>query len=162
MMLMMMMCRVQLVYRWMVMSRVHRLLLLVLCLTLGCFRPSRLQFIWSSPLKTEHKLSSSSSSPLEYDGSLPEHALSEELFQGIKQCGLDVLYCSDHLPRLLQLSNKVANDYANILLYDRAQQVFEDVLYFAQTDHLLGQYAAHIISVLSFAQGRHVQVSLCI
>jgi hypothetical protein len=36
------------------------------------------------------------------------------------------------------------------------------VLYFAQTDHLLGKHAAHIISVLSFAQGRHVQVRLCI
>ena len=90
---------------------------------------------------------------------MPEHALSEELFQGIKQCDLDATYCSDHLLRLLQLSNKIANDYANILLYDRAQQVFEDVLYFMQTDHLIGQHAAHIISVLSFAQGRNVQVS---
>lgn len=88
----------------------------------------------------------------------PEHALSRELFDLFKQCDANLTQCVENTEKISSLSAKIANEHSALLLHDRALDIFDDILYFMQSEHILGKRAAHILSVLSFAQGRTVQV----
>lgn len=88
----------------------------------------------------------------------PEHALNPELFTALKECDANLTECNNNLVKITTLSAKIANEHAALLLYDRALDIFDDILYFMQKDHIIGKRACHILSVLSFAQGRTVQV----
>ena len=89
----------------------------------------------------------------------PEHPLNFELFSDLKLCDANLTKCEADITKITSLFAKVANEHGALLLHDRALDIFEDIVYFMQTDHILGKRAAHILSVLSFAQGRTVQVS---
>lgn len=91
---------------------------------------------------------------------VPEHALNQELFTALKECDANLTECNNNLVKITTLCAKIANEHAALLLYDRALDIFDDILYFMQKDHIIGQRASHILSVLSFAQGRTVQVSI--
>lgn len=88
----------------------------------------------------------------------PEHALNHELFMALKACDADRENCIPNVDNITTLCARIANEHAALLLYDRALDIYGDILYFMQNDHLIGKRAAHILSVLSFAQGRTVQV----
>lgn len=90
----------------------------------------------------------------------PEHALNHELFSALKECDSNLTACADNVDKITLLCAKIANEHTALLLHDRALDIFDDILYFMQSDHLIGKRAAHILSVLSFAQGRAVQVTL--
>jgi hypothetical protein len=92
-----------------------------------------------------------------YDG--PEHSLNHELFDALKNCDADFYQCTPKVDNITILCARIANEHAALLLYDRALDIFDDILYFMQSEHIIGKRAAHILSVLSFAQGRTVQVS---
>jgi hypothetical protein len=89
----------------------------------------------------------------------PEHALNHELFSALKECDANLTQCDSNVEKITTLSAKIANEHAALLLYDRALDIFDDILYYMQSEHILGKRSAHILSVLSFAQGRTVQVS---
>jgi len=122
--------------------------------------------IWTVVLVflVQHSYSSSSSSTEEseelvgYAG--PEHALNHELFMALKACDADRESCVPNVDNITSLCARIANEHAALLLYDRALDIYGDILYFMQSDHLIGKRAAHILSVLSFAQGRTVQVRI--
>jgi hypothetical protein len=88
----------------------------------------------------------------------PEHALNNDLFNLLKECDTNQTFCRVEANKISLLSTKIANEHAALLLYDRALDIFDDVLYFMQSDHEIGKRAAHILAVLRFAQGRTVQV----
>jgi hypothetical protein len=90
----------------------------------------------------------------------PEHALNHELFSSLKECDANLTLCVSNVEKITTLCAKIANEHAALLLYDRALDIFDDILYYMQSEHILGKRAAHILSVLSFAQGRMVQVGL--
>lgn len=92
-----------------------------------------------------------------YDG--PEHSLNHELFDALKNCDADYYQCIPRVDNITILCARIANEHAALLLYDRALDIFDDILYFMQSEHTIGKRASHILSVLSFAQGRTVQVS---
>ena len=87
----------------------------------------------------------------------PEHALNHDLFSALKECDANLTACIGNIDKITSLSAKIANEHAALLLYDRALDIFDDILYFMQNEHIIGKRAAHILSVLSFAQGRVVQ-----
>jgi hypothetical protein len=89
----------------------------------------------------------------------PEHALNNDLFNLLKECDTNQTFCKVEANKISLLSTKIANEHAALLLYDRALDIFDDVLYFMQSDHEMGKRAAHILAVLRFAQGRTVQVN---
>ena len=89
----------------------------------------------------------------------PEHALNHELFSELKACDANGTYCMESGQKITLLAAKIANEHAALLLHDRALDIFEDVLYFLQSEHTIGKRTAHILSVLSFSQGRTVQVT---
>jgi hypothetical protein len=88
----------------------------------------------------------------------PEHALNHDLFSLLKECDANLTACDASVEKITMLSAKIANEHAALLLHDRALDIFDDILYFMQGEHIAGKRAAHILSVLSFAQGRTVQV----
>ena len=99
----------------------------------------------------------------------PEHPLNEELFNALKSCESDFEDCgfpndSDAaaaaVRKITSLCVRIANEHAALLLYDRAQDIFEDILYYVQPDNSIGRLAAHVLSALSFAQGRFLEVNL--
>lgn len=87
----------------------------------------------------------------------PEHPLNENLFNELKSCKLDFEKCGKGNRALVSIFNKISNEHAALLLFDRAQEIFEDILYYVQPDNALGRRAAHTLSVLSFAQGRYLE-----
>lgn len=91
---------------------------------------------------------------------LPEHSLNHDLFSALKDCDFNPDGCIPKVDNITILCARIANEHAALLLYDRALDIYDDILYFMQGDHVIGKRAAHILSVLSFAQGRTVQVLL--
>lgn len=89
---------------------------------------------------------------------LPEHSLNHDLFTALKDCDANLVGCIPKVDNITTLCARIANEHAALLLYDRALDIYDDILYFMQKDHVIGKRAAHILSVLSFAQGRTVQV----
>jgi len=58
----------------------------------------------------------------------------------------------------------IANDYAALLLYDRAQELFSNVIQLHSLkssnkhSYLIAKKATHILAVLSFAEGNLINV----
>lgn len=89
--------------------------------------------------------------------SKPEHSLNNDLFNSIKLCDTNVTYCTENLNYITIISTKIANEYANLLLYDRVEDIFNDILYYITTKHIIGKRSAYILSIVCFTQGRHIQ-----
>lgn len=94
-----------------------------------------------------------------------DHPFNAELLAKLQDCEANQWTTCPHsiLTQIYTLSAKIANEHCALLLYDRAQHLFEDILYFLQKDSSESSYlrskSCHILSVLAFAHGNIRQVS---
>lgn len=83
-----------------------------------------------------------------------DHPYNEQLFAQLKECDETQKGCDDQLYKMYALFAKIANEHSALLLNDRAQRLFEDVLYFlGGRAPKLSRKVCHILSTMYFADG---------
>lgn len=90
-----------------------------------------------------------------------DYSYNDQLLSQLRDCDVDSKTCDLHLANLIMLSAKVTNEHNVLMINDRAQQLFEDILYFLGTS--APQYRAkvcHILSTIQFSNGNVRQVML--
>lgn len=88
-----------------------------------------------------------------------DYSYNDQLLSQLRDCDVDSKTCDLHLANLIMLSAKVTNEHNVLMVNDRAQQLFEDILYFLGTS--APQYRAkvcHILSTIQFSNGNVRQV----
>lgn len=90
-----------------------------------------------------------------------DYGHNEALLSQLRECDRDGRSCDHMLNQLYPLSAKIANEHNALLLNDRSQQLFEDILYFLGTrSPKLRAKMCHILSAITFSNGNWKQVNL--
>lgn len=88
-----------------------------------------------------------------------DYVYNEQLLSQLRECDLEGRSCDEHLARLYTLSAKITNEHNALLLNDRAQLLFEDVLYFlGNSSPKLRAKICHVLSVVHFSNGNSKMV----
>lgn len=89
-----------------------------------------------------------------------DYPYNDQLLSQLRDCDIDNKSCDDHVQKLYTLSAKITNEHNVLMVNDRAQQLFEDILYFLGTS--APKYRAkvcHILNAIQFSNGNVRQVS---
>jgi hypothetical protein len=89
---------------------------------------------------------------------MQEHPINEEYIAEMKLCSSNTSYCDDNFARLVELSIRLANEHTSLLLYDRVQTIFRQVLLTLSPTTRISRKIAHIMAILSFGQGNFEEV----
>lgn len=88
-----------------------------------------------------------------------DYPYNDQLLSQLRDCDIDNKSCDQYVQKLYSISAKITNEHNVLMLNDRAQQLFEDILYFIGNS--APQYRAklcHILSSSQFSNGNIRQV----
>lgn len=88
-----------------------------------------------------------------------DYSYNDQLLAQLRECDLNNKSCDEHMATLYTLSAKITNEHNVLMVNDRAQQLFEDILYFLgnSAPHYRSK-VCHILNNIQFANGNIKQV----
>jgi hypothetical protein len=90
-----------------------------------------------------------------------EYPFNEQLLHELREFDTRNLSNDLQLNKLYTLAAKITNEHNALLINDRSQQLFEDILYFlGDRSPRLKEKVCHILSVITFSNGNFKQVSI--